>query len=146
MAKTNSKARLNSDDLTPAQARVLKVLTASSKPMSAYDILAATAMTELRTPVQVYRVLKRLIATGHIHRIETLSAFVACDRGQHETQAVFTICEACGVVAELEPSEAGLGNVTPRSGFQVKRVIAEVLGLCAACATRASPVGSHTHT
>ena len=146
MAKSTPKTKLAADTLSPAQARVLKVLVASSKPMSAYDILAATAMAELRTPVQVYRVLKRLIATGHIHRIETLSAFVACDRGQHESQAVFTICEDCGVVAELEPSEAGLGSVVPRSGFQVKRVIAEVLGLCAACATRAAPGCSHSHT
>ena len=119
--------------LSPAQRRVLDVLGASATPMSAYDILAAAAMTELRTPVQVYRVLKKLIASGHVHRIESLSAFVACDHGPHDTQAAFAICETCGSVAEIGPEEIGLGSISLRDGFRVHRVVAEFLGTCGRC-------------
>ena len=117
-----------------AEARVLAVLAAGAKPMSAYEILDAAGIAALRTPVQVYRVLKKLISRGVIHRIESLSAFVACDHGPHESQAVFAICESCGSVAEINPEAAGFVGIAVGDGFEVHRVVAEVLGRCGPCA------------
>ena len=127
-------ARSGPETASPAERRVLAVLSAAKKPMSAYDILAAAAMQELRTPVQVYRVLKKLLAKGTVHRIESLSAFMVCDHGPHDTQAVFAICESCGTVAEIDPDKSGFSAGTIGDGFEVHRVVAEVLGQCGRCA------------
>ena len=130
---TKSKPKM-ADVQSPAERRVLAVLSAAKTPLSAYEILAAAAMQELRTPVQVYRVLKKLIIRGIVHRIESLSAFVACDHGPHDTQAVFAICESCGSVAEISPDKAGFGAIAIGDGFEVHRIVAEVLGQCGRCA------------
>lgn len=115
---------------------MLAVLTAAGKPMSAYEILDAARIAELRTPVQVYRVLKKLVARGNVHRIESLSAFVVCDHGPHETQAVFAICETCGTVVEISPQKSVVDSIAVASGFEVHRVVAELLGRCSACLRR----------
>jgi Fur family zinc uptake transcriptional regulator len=50
------------------------------------------------SPPTVYRPLNRLTALGLTHRIETLSAFVACSHGGHAGTAAFAICTDCGNV------------------------------------------------
>jgi Fe2+ or Zn2+ uptake regulation protein len=46
--------------------------------MSAYDILDRLRGSGLRSPLQIYRALGPLTEQGLVHRLESLSAFVAC--------------------------------------------------------------------
>jgi Fur family zinc uptake transcriptional regulator len=71
-----------------------------------------------------------------VHKIESLNAFVGCDRPEERHVSQFLICTNCKAAIELnDPAilravEASAG----RAGFNVARVTLEVQGLCADCA------------
>ncbi|WP_287227820.1 hypothetical protein [Mesorhizobium sp.] len=57
------------------QQLVLDALTRSERPMGAYELLGLLRQEGLRSPLQIYRALDRLVEQGLVHRIESLSAF-----------------------------------------------------------------------
>ncbi|WP_292651424.1 hypothetical protein [Mesorhizobium sp.] len=63
------------------QQLVLDALTRSDRPMGAYELLGLLRQEGLRSPLQIYHALDRLIEEGLIHRIESLSAFALCVHG-----------------------------------------------------------------
>ena len=86
-------------------------------------------------PPVAYRALDFLVRNGFVHRIERLSAFVACTHGGSEHVAVFLICRGCRGVAEavLPQLGAGLAASAAGQGFSVERMVIEGEGLCARC-------------
>lgn len=123
--------------LTPARAFVLGVLLESHRAMTAYELLDRLRAAGLgRQPPIVYRALDFLVAHGFAHRIEGLSAFVACAHGGARHRAAFLVCRTCRTVAEtvMEEQAAALGAAGARVGFAVERVTLEAVGLCPACA------------
>ena len=129
-------------DLTRNQELVLGTLTASSGPLSAYDILDKLRGDGLRAPLQVYRALDKLVDRGLAHRLESLNAFVACaDMHCHRKGLIaFAICESCGKVDEFadEVIEERLGTWARNDGFKVERTTMEVRGRCADCLKKAA--------
>jgi len=104
--------------------------------MTAYQILDAVRAQGITAPPTVYRALNRLVDEGLAHRVESLNAYVACVHSRHgNSAAIFSICENCGLVVELESTEAvaGLREAASGRGFRVERMTAEVRGLCGAC-------------
>src|ERR1700712_127338 len=90
-------------------------------------------------PPTVYRALGFLVEQGFVHRIDSLNAFVACFDAERTHDAGFLICESCKTVEEIAApalSAAVRGSVATR-GFQPKRAVVEISGLCAACAGKA---------
>ena len=84
--------------LTAMRRHVLEVLSASHKPLGAYEIMDRAALTGTRpAPITIYRALDFLRDNGLVHRIESRNAFVACvaDHASGEL-VVFLICEHCG--------------------------------------------------
>ena len=61
---------LASDNLTKNQKTVLGVLENSSEPMKAYTILYDIQKMGIKSPLQVYRALDKLIEIGKVHKIE----------------------------------------------------------------------------
>jgi Fur family zinc uptake transcriptional regulator len=126
--------------LTPLRRQVLKVLTASHKPLGAYEIIdQMTAAASRPAPITVYRALEFLLANGLVHRIESRNAFLACAHN-HESGAlvVFLICEQCGAVGEA-PASAVSDSVTAtakRVGFRPKLSVIEITGTCSHCRGR----------
>ncbi|KKB76611.1 Fur family transcriptional regulator [Devosia soli] len=124
-------------DLTRNQELVLGTLTASSGPLSAYDILDRLRTEGLRAPLQVYRALEKLVDRGLAHRLESLNAFVACaDAHCHRKGLIaFAICEGCGKVDEFADAviESRLGAWAHAEGFKVERTTMEIRGRCAQC-------------
>lgn len=124
-------------------------LTGAVKPLTAYELLEKLRPAGVFAPMTIYRALDKLLASGRIHRIESLNAFVACrgtEGGPHEHEhgklAIgFTVCDGCAAVSEFEdPSlqsrieaAASAGSFVPRSS------IVEIRGLCNACAEGAKP-------
>jgi Fur family zinc uptake transcriptional regulator len=122
--------------------------------MSAYDLLDKLRPTGVAAPLTVYRALDKLIASGKVHRIESLNAFVACRKGEHHhTHAErgdslpeqrratgFAICDRCGTVEEFIDNElfARLDRVMVKRGFAPQASAIEVHGLCASCSANAS--------
>ncbi len=132
--------------LSQTQERVLALLVAAGKPLSAYDLLHLLRHEGVNAPPTVYRALDRLVRDGLAHRIESLNAFVACSRPHHQDMASFAICDACGVVAEFGDGElqSRLEALSERTGFQAERTTVELRGRCAACAAHGHGHG-HVH-
>ena len=66
-----------SENLTKNQKTVLNVLENSSEPMKAYTILYDIQKKGIKSPLQVYRALDKLIEIGKVHKIESRNSYVA---------------------------------------------------------------------
>jgi len=123
--------------LTKNQSMVHNVLTHDKGPMTAYEILDILRDKGLRAPLQVYRALEKLTELKLVHRLESMSAFVACQHGtcEHSGAAVFAICETCGAVAELEAADLckDLETRVMADGFNPKKTTIELRGECQQC-------------
>ena len=80
------------------QAQVLAVLRKHECPLSAYQILAELSRDNPKmAPPTVYRALAALMKQGHVHRLESLNAFVACKCDVHQRASILSICNDCGL-------------------------------------------------
>ena len=122
--------------LTPARRRVLQLLMQAGQPVKAYDLIAAFSQGDEppAKPPTVYRALEFLERQGLTHRIESLSAYVACLKGQGGHPAAFLICDCCGKTEEVEAKVGeALRQAASESGYTVQSVAIEAHGRCAAC-------------
>lgn len=123
--------------LTKNQKLVLDALIQAEGPMSAYTILDALRDDGLRAPLQVYRALDKLLERGHIHRLESLNAFVACAHPHCHRHGMiaFAICETCGQVDEFADDlvEARLSGWASGHGFSPRKTTLEIRGTCGRC-------------
>jgi Fur family zinc uptake transcriptional regulator len=119
------------------QQLVLDALSQARKPLSAYDLLNLLRDDGLRSPLQIYRALERLIAIGSVHKIESTSTFAMCSHGNCGAQghAVFAICTRCGETLELHDPELDhlLRDLSSRHGFSTRSTVVELSGLCQSC-------------
>jgi Fur family transcriptional regulator, zinc uptake regulator len=124
-------------DLTRNQTLVLSKLSNTEQPKSAYTLLGELREDGFKAPLQVYRALDKLVAQGRVHRLESISAFVACQHPDCESHAatVFMICEKCGKVAEQADTKvaAALANVAQTQGFRMEKTSIEIRGACGKC-------------
>lgn len=122
--------------LTKNRAAILGVLKASPHPMSAYDILDALRVEGIKSPPIVYRALKYLEENGHIHRIDSKNAYIAC-HGEHSAHeaSVLLVCDACGTVEEAdEPALLRKLSETARAHrFRATHQTIELRGHCGHC-------------
>jgi Fur family zinc uptake transcriptional regulator len=135
-ATVEAECRARGLRLTPARACVLEALLEAHRAMTAYELLDRLRAAGLGSqPPVAYRALDFLVRNGFAHRIERLSAFVACTHGGTDHAAAFLICRNCRGVAEaiLPQVEAGLADSAAREGFAVERTVIEGEGLCAGC-------------
>lgn len=127
------------------QAEVLAALRRCGGPLSAYDVLGELRRISPKiAPPTVYRALAALTESGRVHRLESLNAFVACQCDHHHQASILSICDECGAVEERVVPEIlnELSSIVGQSGFQPKRYVIEVHGLCASCA-RTHRNGAH---
>jgi Fur family zinc uptake transcriptional regulator len=119
------------------QQLVFDALTHARKPLSAYDLLNLLRDAGLRSPLQVYRALERLIATGSVHKIESTSTFAVCSHENCGAQghAIFAICTQCGATLELHDQKLDLllRELSSRNHFSTQSTVVELSGLCNAC-------------
>ena len=131
---------------------IMGALEHSDRPLSAYDLLDKLRPTGVSAPLTVYRALDKLIASGKVHRIESLNAFVACCAGEHHhgdhapdtaparSAVAFAICDRCGHVDEFLDAQvfARLDSSLRDKGFQPRSSAIEVHGICANCVALAA--------
>ncbi|MGI9412645.1 MAG: Fur family transcriptional regulator [Hyphomicrobiales bacterium] len=125
--------------LTRNQEIVFGALMGSDVPLSAYEILDLEEVRAqgLKAPLTIYRALDKLREHGLVHRIESLNAFVACDRGPHSEPVGFMSCERCKKTVELPVGacEEILRSSAEADGFKLDRITVEVSGRCTSCAS-----------
>ena len=119
--------------LTPLRRRTLEILLESHAALGAYDVLARLEAEGFGSkPPVAYRALSFLVENGFAHRIEGLSAYVACARPGAAHDPSFLVCRSCRRVAE-EAIDAPLAPEAAAEGFVVERTVVEAQGLCPAC-------------
>lgn len=118
--------------LTELRRQVLELVWRGHQPVGAYDLLARMGRA---APPTVYRALDFLIEHGLVHRIESLNAYVGCDRPEATHQSQFLICTNCGVAAELDDPDlaAAAARRAAQLGFTVERQTVELRGRCPRC-------------
>ena len=89
-------------NLTKNQKIVLNLLQSSGEPLKAYFILEGLKKEGLKSPLQVYRALNKLVELGKIHKIESQNSFIVCNNSNCAKNTVFTICNKCGDVKEVK--------------------------------------------
>ena len=124
-------------NLTKNQKTVLNVLEKSSEPLKAYTILYDIQKKGIKSPLQVYRALDKLIEIGKVHKIESRNSYVAC---KHEgcnakTSTSFLICENCDKVKELTGNNlfSYFAKQAEKNNFHYKKHSLEIYGLCESC-------------
>lgn len=126
--------------LSRNQSAILGCLRKAGEPMSAYAILDQVRKVGISHPPTVYRALNDLMRKGMVHRLQSRSAFVACDHGACDGKAAFAICKACDKVVEISLSnedQAALLALAP-DAIAPEQVTVEIAGLCERCRVAAA--------
>ena len=121
--------------LSRNQEKILTCLRQAMEPMSAYAILDMVRNAGISHPPTVYRALNDLMQKGMVHRLQSRSAFVACDHGACDGKLAFAICRRCDKVVEIplsDEDQAGLLGLAPDE-ISPEQVTLEIAGLCVVC-------------
>jgi Fur family zinc uptake transcriptional regulator len=124
--------------LTPLRRRVLEIVWRQHQPIGAYEILAEIAKDRVKAaPPTVYRALDFLREAGLVHRVDSLNAFLGCDRPLDAHTGQFLVCEQCRKVTEID--DPGLTRVLSRHarelGYTLEGSGVEIKARCARCST-----------
>lgn len=121
--------------MTVARLRVLELLLAAGEPVKAYDLIARFGEDgQPAKPPTVYRALEFLERKGLVHRIASISAYVACTGGDSAHAAAFLICDCCGATEEVAASVVdSLDDAAAKAGYVIERTTIEAHGRCPAC-------------
>jgi Fur family zinc uptake transcriptional regulator len=124
--------------MTAPRRRVLELLLAAGEPVKAYDLIARYgADGQAAKPPTVYRALEFLERRGVVHRIASISAYVACtadvDDGRGHA-AAFLICDCCGATEEVAVAGGeAFAAAASSAGYAIERTTIEGHGRCPAC-------------
>ena len=115
--------------------RVFEHLRHQTKVLSAYQILNDLRDQGVTAATTVYRAVDQLVASGSVHRIESLNAFTVCADPRHSETPVFEICKECDDVTERVGTglTESIAIISSRSGFQPEHSVIEIRGRCSAC-------------
>lgn len=136
LARAERICRRRGARLTRIRRRVLELIWAGHRPVSAYDLLAQLRREKHNaTPPTVYRALDFLLAHRLAHKIQSLNAYIGCTRPQRDHGGQFLICDQCHQVAELNDAELQrmLEAKASRAGLEAARQTIEISGRCSGC-------------
>jgi Fur family transcriptional regulator, zinc uptake regulator len=131
----NATHHAHAPKLSRNQTEILACLRKAKEPMSAYAILDKVRTVGISHPPTVYRALSELMEKGMVHRLQSRSAFIACDHGACDGKLAFAICRECGKVVEIplsDDDQAALLALAPKE-IAPEQVTLELAGLCASC-------------
>jgi len=123
--------------LTKNQKIVLNLLQNSGEALKAYSILDSLKKEGLKSPLQIYRALDKLVELGKIHKIESKNSFIICNNSNCARNTVFAICERCGKVKEIKDNNLseGVKGLVKNNRIKVNRYNLEFFVLCKSCKT-----------
>ena len=127
------------------RALILDLLIKADKPVAAYWLIDRLRTSgKLVAPPTVYRALNALQRAGLAHKVESLSAFTACQHPDHDHQGQFLICSECGSAEELADHDFAerMRENAEEKGFRASHQVVEVIGTCAECAKGHAKTGA----
>ncbi len=125
---------------------ILENLIRAEHPLSAYDLveLYNQSSEQKIQAMSVYRILDFFIEMQLVHKLPTLNKYVVCShlacKHNHKDQ-YFVVCKNCGDAQEIAMNPTltkELNESVSSVGFQLIDAQFELLGLCNACASKAS--------
>ncbi|WP_460020728.1 transcriptional repressor [Magnetospira thiophila] len=120
--------------LTPLRRWVLERLWEDrGRPKGAYELLEELKQEKGNAaPPTVYRALDFLLEQGLIHKLESLNAFIACNRPENPHVTRFLLCQDCGVAEEIDEVllDEALSSAAERVGFEIQEGTIEIVGRC----------------
>jgi len=136
LARVEAYCQKHGSRFTIQRKAVLEVISNSTTPLGAYDILE-----QLRTtlnnpkPPTIYRAISFLEQHHFIHRIESLNAYVMCDTDHRHSGAQFLICDSCSNVTEIHQCTLpkALTEYAKNADFTPSYWISELHGQCKDC-------------
>ncbi|MFN4288106.1 MAG: Fur family transcriptional regulator [Brevundimonas sp.] len=136
LSAAEARCAHSGERMTAPRRRVLELLLEAGAPVKAYDLISGFgADGQAAKPPTVYRALEFLENQGLVHRIASISAYVACRSAEQDHAAAFLICDCCGATAEISPiGNTALAKAADEQGFRLARTTIEAHGLCEACA------------
>lgn len=126
----------HNERLTAPRLEVLKIISATPKPLGAYEILDKLAnIMDIPKPPTIYRALEFWQKQGFIHRIESLNAYIICQASHRHQGSQFMICNDCGNVIETHICDLpdSLKENTSKHEFVPSRWNIEIYGHCQEC-------------
>ena len=135
---TNSQSynkKTNDYNSTKNQKIVFNLLQNSGEPLKAYAILENLKREGLKSPLQVYRALDKLVELGIIHKIESQNSFIACSNSNCASNTAFTICRKCGDVKEIKNNHLfeQVSDLGKKNRLKVQRFNLEFYVDCNGC-------------
>jgi Fur family zinc uptake transcriptional regulator len=128
---------LATKELTNNQQTVLTLLEESKEPLKAYAILFDIQKKGIKSPLQVYRALDKLIEIGKVHKIESKNSYIACNNAEcsSKSSTSFLICELCDDVKELKKNNLSsyFSKQSEKSNFKYIKHNLEIYGACKTC-------------
>ena len=128
---------LVTEKLTINQQTVLTLLEGTKEPLKAYAILFDIQKKGIKSPLQVYRALDKLIEIGSVHKIESKYSHIACNNTDcsSKTSTSFLICELCDDVTELKKNNLSMyfSKQSEKSNFKYSKHNLEIYGECKTC-------------
>ncbi len=121
---------------TAVRRKVLEILLQEHRALGAYVILDRLREDGFGSqPPVAYRALDFLVNNGFAHKIERLTAFVACAHPHESHAPSFMICRLCDSVAEAysTPNKSALSDAAKAMGFKIERTVIEAEGVCPSC-------------
>ena len=128
---------LMTEKLTINQQTVLDLLEGSKEPIKAYTILFNIQKKGIKSPLQVYRALDKLIEIGKVHKIESKNSYIACkhENCNAKNSTAFLICENCEKVTELKKDNllVYFSKQAVKDNFNYRKHNLEIYGTCKSC-------------
>ena len=125
------------EKLTNNQKTVLDLLEGTKEPLKAYTILFDIQKKGIKSPLQVYRALDKLIKIGKVHKIESKNSYIACNNSNcsSATSTSFLICELCDHVTELKRNNLSSYFIkqSNKANFKYTKHNLEIYGFCKTC-------------
>ncbi|MGO8800289.1 MAG: Fur family transcriptional regulator [Roseiarcus sp.] len=129
--------------LTPLRRQILAILADAPAPLGAYAIIEELSREQHKSvaPPTVYRTLEFFLDNGFLHKIESRNAYAPCEHLGHEHHGILLICERCGRTDEIESPRFDklLQETAAKAGFEARRQVVEVEGLCGDCGEEVAP-------
>ncbi|MDR1577199.1 MAG: transcriptional repressor [Deltaproteobacteria bacterium] len=123
--------------MTKLRRLILDILLQAQEPVKAYDLLERAREKGHRlTASTIYRILDYLEASGLIHRVSSLNAFLACVEGRQAHHPLIVVCPQCQKTQEVndEILSKSIFQRLNALGLNISTGSVEIRGLCPQCA------------
>ena len=137
--------------LTSLRKEILYILWCAKKPLKAYEILNELLKIKSNsTPPTVYRALIFFLASGVVHKIESIQSYtLCCEPEKHLPSEVLMVCNDCHHSRTILPNRSTdchhvvevydsdmcslISRIAKNNFFQLKQDVIELKGTCQQC-------------